>query len=381
MASRRERFLYRPVYRKVVRPMGYCLLTPIILAVIVAECCFGSSHRRSSQPGVTRRELQEKYERLDKKYAPRPLRPDHRPRPLTACGPARPLDPQPASPLFRLPAELRLRIFHEVLGGNVLHLLLKPRRVGHVVCNDGDGDAGRRCIATSMESREHVFFDGYTTRSKTIHKTYDPDSCADRKAFAIAGHSLPQSTLSISLLLSCRRAYCEAIDILYKDNVFDFNHPQTFVLFAGTILPHRLASIRSLQVLWAHRAGDESYMSSPREWWTQLWADVATRKRMPELRHVSLCIEWRYRSQESGQEEIILSPMAKYLRGLKSFDMFIATEQPFYLSDSQDDAGEDRGRPASDLGKRITGIVCAPHEEPADGAERDSIIPAREGAF
>ena len=50
----------------------------------------------------------------------------------------------------------------------------------------------------------------------------------------------------ISLLLTCRTIYAEAIPILYARNSFSVNHVNTLLCMTSLILPQRLADIRSL---------------------------------------------------------------------------------------------------------------------------------------
>jgi hypothetical protein len=47
---------------------------------------------------------------------------------------------QTQSPLFRLPEELLLMIYKEVVGNRLLHIVRRQRKLGHIFCN-GSGDA------------------------------------------------------------------------------------------------------------------------------------------------------------------------------------------------------------------------------------------------
>lgn len=377
MASRQAR---SSACHKAAKPLVWCLVTPIYVAFFLVECYYTSLRRGRSRRSGPRHSYREECERLDREYAPRPLLPEQRPRPLTACGQSSPLDTQQDSPLFKLPAELRLRIYHEVLGGNVFHLLLKPHRVGHVLCDERpktypatddlpevvQRDPERKCLANRQFPDAGSIPGSYGRGFKTRHKTSDPDSCAGRKMHSLSGYLLRKSDFSLSLLLSCRRLYCEAIDTLYKDNVFDINHPQTFVLFADTILPQRLALIQSLQLLWAHPPLDldREFESSPDPWWRDLWTKVATQKRMPALRHVSLRVEWWSSSWPKLDMENIVAPMLAHLRGLRSFEISIMQQRPFELEDNingQDNVS-DEVRKAFELASGLKKVLCAPPE-------------------
>lgn len=58
----------------------------------------------------------------------------------------------------------------------------------------------------------------------------------------------------LALLQTCRQVYRECIELLYSQNTFDVNHPQTLAFLERTIRPNRLAAIRSLQLSWKRAA-------------------------------------------------------------------------------------------------------------------------------
>lgn len=106
------------------------------------------------------------------------------------------------------------------------HLVQLWKGLGHLRCSQGtEGDRhydmSRRCFPGG--------------EAPTYHRK---------------GLSRPPETTHgcISLLLTCRRVYCEAIEILYGTNIFDVNHPQTLPFLAQTLRPRRLESIRYLQI-------------------------------------------------------------------------------------------------------------------------------------
>ena len=45
-------------------------------------------------------------------------------------------------------------------------------------------------------------------------------------------------------------SYSETVEILYKENTFDFNHLESLIDLPKTILPQRLALIHSLRLCW-----------------------------------------------------------------------------------------------------------------------------------
>jgi hypothetical protein len=54
-------------------------------------------------------------------------------------------DQQPASLLFKLPKEVRLMIYEEVLGGKIFHIVKRKNKLGHKLCK-GSGNP-ERCIS------------------------------------------------------------------------------------------------------------------------------------------------------------------------------------------------------------------------------------------
>lgn len=55
------------------------------------------------------------------------------------------VDQQTASWLFKLPKEVRLMIYEEVLGGMIIHIVRRKTRLGHKLCK-GNGDP-QQCIS------------------------------------------------------------------------------------------------------------------------------------------------------------------------------------------------------------------------------------------
>ncbi|KAL0259741.1 hypothetical protein SLS55_005481 [Diplodia seriata] len=423
MTSKRQRYLYRPVYHGLVRPLGYCLLAPLVIVVIVADlwCARCNPHTVEDGSWPLTREWVALCDRLEKQYTPTPL--------LPVAGhdaDEKEAHAQHQSPFFaKLPAELRMRIYHEILGGNVFHLLLKPGRIGHVACTRDHSairaprDPDRRCIAAYTAPRELQQQRDLLAKSKppltvdhcpvfalneylyflysTHHRAHDdyppyPD-CPDifhhqhyrcplhqpqsmshinvlpshllpnpnqpdptdhskrprrrlRRRRPANQHPWPPPTSSVTgllaILLSCRRAHREAAPTLYQANVFDANHPQTLTLFATTIPPPRLASIRELQVRWTWRLRHRPTTLPPTFWWAQLWRRRGDRRdggdggggpvaRMTGLRCVYLSLELEGYRPPAGQrpvmeeakrgevltkeEEMFLGPVADVLRG------------------------------------------------------------------
>ncbi|KAH8802731.1 hypothetical protein F5884DRAFT_480604 [Xylogone sp. PMI_703] len=141
--------------------------------------------------------------------------------------------------LNRLPVELRRVVYEEVLCGGaggrrrrVVHILRKNGRLGHWRCRmqrghrlcDSEGD---RCLGGWL-----------------VYKARMRNADRDGRLDLLTDDGL------LPLLRTCRMIYSEAIDILYSGNTFHFHDPGDIRFFSRTILPHRLASIRSLMLDW-----------------------------------------------------------------------------------------------------------------------------------
>ncbi|OCK85746.1 hypothetical protein K432DRAFT_286133 [Lepidopterella palustris CBS 459.81] len=135
------------------------------------------------------------------------------------------------SPLFgKLPTEIRLMIWEHVVGNSHIHVVRMPKKLCHVNCKS----------ATNNNSHvPHVC--SCTWRRKIL----DTTDC-------VVSSKTPDHLLS--LLKSCRRSYSEAIDILYKCNIFDINYLDTLNYLNTTILRQRWDQIQSLHLTWNFNA-------------------------------------------------------------------------------------------------------------------------------
>lgn len=142
---------------------------------------------------------------------------------------------QSASLLFvRLPIEVRRLIWTNVLGGNLLHIPRGLKKLVAIACVEAaDPKSATRnhmCWGWSSEPLIHGSIPGFYIGSV--------DEFPARPA-----KLLP-------LLQSCRKAYMEGISILYQDNLFDLNHIDTLFYLQRSVLPQRLAELRSLNLSW-----------------------------------------------------------------------------------------------------------------------------------
>ncbi|RJE19853.1 hypothetical protein PHISCL_07809 [Aspergillus sclerotialis] len=142
---------------------------------------------------------------------------------------------QSQSVLFaRLPPEIRLRIWFEVLGGHLLHIVRAPKRLLAVEC---------------IEDFDHELQTGW---HRCWGSTDAPLSLGTTPGFYLGprqSHSAKPTNL-LPLLQTCRMVYKEAIPALYEGNIFDINHVDTPLYLHRSILPQRLSQIRILNFTW-----------------------------------------------------------------------------------------------------------------------------------
>ncbi|PMD46805.1 hypothetical protein L207DRAFT_221131 [Hyaloscypha variabilis F] len=125
---------------------------------------------------------------------------------------------QEQSPLFNLPLELRRQIYEEAIGGYTLHVFTLDayRRMAH-------------------------------TRCKTaVMPEYGNCSCAARARQKGVCDEWGNSEL-LALLMSCRRIYSEAIEILYSKNTFTFSSMAPLISHLLNIPPQRVAVMRDVK--------------------------------------------------------------------------------------------------------------------------------------
>jgi hypothetical protein len=228
---------------------------------------------------------------------------------------------QPKFHFFRLPKELRDMIYAEVFGEpGVFHVFKLWRRMGYIKCPFAQCER-RGCVNCQLKDQVPWTL----VKTETGYLPYP-------------GSHTQVSGILFSFLESCRRVYTEGIEFIYARNTFDFANPEAFLSFASTIPAGRLATIRSLQILWnggyrypIRRHGNRSVYQDPRsdrhlelqDSWDPMWNVIAGQ--MPALSTLSvriLCGESATLKTEgpSRYQEFYIKPMGG-LRGLRKFDL------------------------------------------------------------
>ncbi len=194
-------------------------------------------------------------------------------------------DKPPCSFLTKLPLEIRLQIYEYVLGGNLLHLVHIPRRIAHIRCRHPEpSDPLRKCRPASR-----------TPLNPWLRGV---------------------STANLALLKTCRQIYCEGIEVLYASNAFDVNDLNTFVSFARSIMPKRLASIKTLHLSWDLTSNVWRYgHADSHQLWKHFWRIVA--EQMHGLRELVLRLKRGSSGVKISRYEPWVRPMCE-VRGLRS---------------------------------------------------------------
>jgi len=189
-------------------------------------------------------------------------------------------DEQTQSPLFKLPEELLLMIYKEVVGNRLLHIVRRQRKLGHVACN-GSGDA---------------------------------DECKENQC---RGLKLPTGTYAqtgpgndlIQLLQTCRKIYVDAVQVLYSSNIFDFDCMEGFISMSCALLPQRFDSIQSLNLDFRFSMSHcfletTCFNDWPR--WERTWRVLSS---MEALQHLWLRLSWPKPALYDNEEKKYLEPL------------------------------------------------------------------------
>ncbi|KAL8938837.1 MAG: hypothetical protein Q9216_003676 [Gyalolechia sp. 2 TL-2023] len=214
-------------------------------------------------------------------------------------GPDAPL--QQALVLSRLPPEIRQKIWRAVLGNSLLHLTLT---------GNGAEEGLLRCFTCCAF---------YKSTGPTGEDTSFMCQGSQKEPCFFSGPA--QTPLSaLSLLLTSRQIYIEAVNLLYATNIFNIDtlEPlQMFIKWTG----QRVQSIQTVHVniaMWKIRCRSINQPSSAAfAEWTQFWQHIG--QYFTGLLHVRLDI---WGTSRKGLQETDMHPLLG-LSGLKSFDLAV----------------------------------------------------------
>jgi hypothetical protein len=115
------------------------------------------------------------------------------------------------SPLLKLPAELRTRIFEAAFGGNTIHVVSASPRIFRVrICNHAGDYDDVECRAVMEDTQMNV-------RKDANKRVPNHEKCLGRR------RSHTSTEISLPLLLTCRQLYHEDCLLPFSKNRFVFD--------------------------------------------------------------------------------------------------------------------------------------------------------------
>ena len=164
-----------------------------------------------------------------------------------------------------LPYDIRRIVYQILLADETFHIIRLRKKLRHV-----------RCTAYQKTKCSNKTCWGMSTVDGILLRDLEKESF---------GQGL------LDLLRTCRRAYTEAIGILYSQNTYDVNGPESIVSLSNILLPHRFNAIRSLQLTWAFFhpnhpmfGGEKILLPGDEALWTVCWAIVADMQGLNDIR-------------------------------------------------------------------------------------------------
>ena len=117
--------------------------------------------------------------------------------------------------------------------------------------------------------------------------------------------------------------YCEAINILYSTNTFDFREEDTFRQLSDIILQPRIQAISSLK-LFIELGSWPAYCPLAKERWDTTWQQILSMPGLRELRVYvrSLCTERNWKENQDA----LLQPI-RDAQPLERFEIFLPVKK------------------------------------------------------
>jgi hypothetical protein len=162
--------------------------------------------------------------------------------------------------LQKLPLEVRLLIYEHCIGGELLHIVREPGRLGYVVCPFWKLDIplftsrGLPIRSSSVHALLEWASPDYTSNHMCWHPQ-DTDGLSyarTRESRLFGGTELFGRRGFLNLLQTCRQVYTEALPVLYQSNTFDLKSLDGLLTLPRQTLHVDL--IRSLRLSWTFRA-------------------------------------------------------------------------------------------------------------------------------
>ena len=170
--------------------------------------------------------------------------------------------------LQKLPLDIRLLIWKRCVGGELLHIVREPGRLGYIICPfwkldlpllfplDSDTRDSTRTAIAEWASPDY-------TSNHICWSPQDTDglSYARTRESKLFGLNNIGRRAFLPLLQTCRQIYTEALPVLYQNNIFDVKSLDALLSFPRTTIHVDL--IRSLRLSWNFCADPLQPRSNP----------------------------------------------------------------------------------------------------------------------
>ncbi|KAF2004641.1 hypothetical protein P154DRAFT_571856 [Amniculicola lignicola CBS 123094] len=133
------------------------------------------------------------------------------------------------SPLLSLPAELRIKVYEELVGQDEIHIILCNQKLCSFRCI-------KKCKSWSTWGDGHCWIRGRRGAAAGQEQDLQP----------WLYH--PSGIRVLPFVMSCRKVYNEMIHMLYSTPTLKFHDYTSILAFSTTTLPDRFASIRHVYV-------------------------------------------------------------------------------------------------------------------------------------
>ncbi|KAL8690349.1 MAG: hypothetical protein Q9218_004190 [Villophora microphyllina] len=203
--------------------------------------------------------------------------------------------------LTRLPAEVRLQIWEEVLGGNLFHLTgtTGPVKLQCFLCRNFSKDHDSCNLTITKNTRRHYHRCQGSQQEPCFFK------CPEKPSYQ-----------PLSLLLTCRQIYREAVEVLYVANTFNIGDRETINAFAS-VTGAQSAKVQTVHVniaMWRiHCELVWEQSGHAFDTWKSFWSDLGNTFKC--LQHLRLDIfgssipPTRDLSQNDLQPLLVLHPL------------------------------------------------------------------------
>lgn len=216
---------------------------------------------------------------------------------------------QTQSPLLRLPENVLLLIYQQVIGNNLLHIVRRSNGLAHAVCNDSSGSQDD---CRDFNCRGMKLPNGVCLPNKRSHYGIIPLLQTCRKMW-VPLFAPPNQCSQLY-------RYIGAVKVLYTSNTFDFDCMESLISFSTCILPHRFDSIQNIQLdlrfNYSHYFG-EGTPTTDYTRWERMWRIIGS---MKNLQHLRMRIVW-WRPDLTGAEEARYLSELLQVGKLKTFEI------------------------------------------------------------